>query len=49
MAQDGFSDGQIKGFLRSGNNARPLVSGVWKEMTNEQAEKYLDILYSGVT
>lgn len=49
MAQDGFSDGQIKGFLRSGNNARPLVSGVWKEITNEQAEKYLDILYSGVT
>jgi hypothetical protein len=49
MAQDGFSEGQIKSFLKSGNSARPLVSGVWKDMTDEQAGRYLDILYSGLT
>ena len=49
MRADGFEDGQINSFLKSGNNPRPLTSTTWQKMTDEQAKKYLDILYEGVS
>lgn len=48
MANDGFSPNEIN-FLEKSGNKPVIVTGVpWQKMSDEQANKYLELLYKGV-
>jgi serine/threonine protein kinase len=48
MANDGLSPNEIKSLERSGNRPTIVTGAAWEKMSDEQANKYLTLLYEGV-